>query len=334
MRAALVERLLASPRTFTGLGWQRGWNLTHPGLGGQLAPVLTALADPGAPQPDPDQAYLALMLARQASPADVITSVLEAADRPDLDHGLRAVAARTAATLDEAAAVPVLAGVLAEISEHPDHDPDDELRGIALSVLWPGHLAADVLAASLTTPRRDNILGAYYMFRRRLPASCLTTTFPDLLNRALTARPGPACSGRGPGRGRLAVTGRRRPGGRPTGPGLRPQRPDAVIGPAAALAARCCKTAGTCHPRGARRPRCRRDPDRRSARAAPAPGRPPAQRPGRRAWRLPADLGLAAVAGSAGTGHGSGPPRRAPLPGVTAGLAAGRRTCAGRWRRR
>ena len=87
MRAALVERILASPRTFTGLGWRRGWNLTHPGLGGQLTPVLAALADPGMSQPDPEQAYLALMLARQASPDGVITPVLQAAARPDLDPG-------------------------------------------------------------------------------------------------------------------------------------------------------------------------------------------------------------------------------------------------------
>lgn len=31
------------------------------------------------------------------------------------------------------------------------------------------HLAVDALAASLTTPQRDNVLGAYYIFRRRLP---------------------------------------------------------------------------------------------------------------------------------------------------------------------
>ena len=239
MRAALVERILASPRTFTGLGWRRGWNLSHPGLGGQLTPVLAALADSGMPQPDPDQAYLALMLARQASPADVITSVLQAADWPDPDHGLRAVAARTAATLDEAAAVPVLAGVLAEIGEHPDHDPDDELRGIALSVLWPGHLAADVLAASLTTPRRDNILGAYYMFRRRLPGQLSDDDVPHLLNRALTARPGqPGAAGAPGGGGWLS----RDDGDLAEGlldRAFARQDADAVIGPAAALAARC-----------------------------------------------------------------------------------------------
>ena len=206
LRAALVERLLASPRTFAGLGWQRGWNLTHPGLGGQLAPVLTALADPCTPQPDPDQAYLALMLARQATPADVITPVLEAAARPGLDHGLRAVAARTVAMLDEAAAVPVLASVLAEVSRYPGHDPDDELRGIALSVLWPRHLTADLLAASLTTPRRDNMLGAYYLFRRRLPGLLSDDDVPDLLGWALQAGPGQSAEPGALGLGRLALT--------------------------------------------------------------------------------------------------------------------------------
>ena len=239
LRSALVERLLATPRRFTGLGWQRGWTLAHPGLAGQLAPVLTALADPHAPQPNPDQSYLALMLARQAGPTDVITPVLQAAARPDLGHGLRAIAARTAATLDEATAAPVLVDVLAEITEHPDRDPDDEIRGIALSVLWPRHLKADGLAASLTTPQRDNVLGAYYIFRRRLPGLLSDDDIPHLLRGALPTGPGqPAGSGStgaGAGLARddcdLAESLLDR--------ALACQDADAVIGLAAALAARC-----------------------------------------------------------------------------------------------
>ena len=239
LRAALVERILASPHLFTGLGWRRGWNLTHPGLGGQLAPVLDALADPGAPQPGPDQAYVALMLARQADPAGVITSVLKATARPGLDHGLRVVAARTAATLDEAAAVPVLALVLAEVSENSDRDPDDELRGIALSVLWPGHLAADVLAASLPTPQRDNMLGAYYMFRRRLPGLLSDDDVPHLLSWVPPAGRGhPGAAGAPGGEGRLS----RDDGDLAEGLLARAfacRDTDAVISQAAALAARC-----------------------------------------------------------------------------------------------
>jgi hypothetical protein len=246
LRGALVERLLARPRTFTGLGWRRGWNLTHPGLAGQLTPVLTALADPDAPQPDPDQSYLALMLVRQAG-SSVISPVLEAAARSDLGHGLRAIAARTAATLDEAAAIPVLAGVLAEITEHPERDPDDEIRGIALSVLWPRHLAVDALAASLTTPQRDNVLGAYSIFRRRLPGLLSNGDIPHLLTWALPAGPGQPAGSGVPGAG----------GGLTRDDGelaeslldraLACQDADAVIGLAAALAARCLQDGRDLH---------------------------------------------------------------------------------------
>ena len=205
VRAALVERLLASPRTFTGLGWRRGWNLSHPGLAEQLAPVLSALADPDAPQPGFELSYLALMLARQARPGDVITPVLEATAKPDLACGLRAVAARTAATLDETAAVPVLTDTLAEISQHPERDPDDEIRGYALTVLWPQHLTPDVLAANLTTPQRDNMLGVYYIFRRRLPG-LLSDAESPLAEVGSACRPGSARGAPRPGLWRLAVT--------------------------------------------------------------------------------------------------------------------------------
>lgn len=238
LRAALAERILASPRRFTGLGWQRGWTLTHPGLGGQLTPVLTALADASAPEPGPEQAYIALMLARQAAPASVITPVLAAAARQDLDYGLRAVAARTAAALDHDAAVPVLAGVLGEAGDHPDHDPDDEFRGIALSVLWPAHLTAAELAASLTTPRRTNLLGAYLIFRGKLPGQLTDDDVPPVLEGLLAASPAepgtavPAGAGwlsRDDGDLAEALLDR----------AFDCQDAGTVIGPAAALAARC-----------------------------------------------------------------------------------------------
>jgi hypothetical protein len=239
IRHTLVDHLLASPRTFIGLGWRRGWNLTHPGLAGQLVPVLEVLADPAAPQPDRDRSYLALMLARQADPADVINLVLKVTARPDLGHELRAVAARTAANLDEVMAAPVLASALTEIIAHPERDPDDEIRGIALSVLWPCHLSAEALAKSLTPPRRDNMLGAYYIFRKRLPGLLSDDDMPHMLKWVLTGGPDLTV---GPG---VPATG--------DGPGLDDddlaeslldrafacQDVNAVIGPAAALAARC-----------------------------------------------------------------------------------------------
>ncbi len=174
-----------------------------------------------------------------ASSTGVITPVLEATARPDLNYGLRAVAARTAATLDEAAAVPVLAGMLAEINQHPERDPDDEIRGIALSVLWPRHLAADVLAASLTTPRRDNMLGAYYLFRKRLPGLLSDDDVPHLLRRALAADPDQLAGHRVPGAGGWPSRDDGELAESLLDRAFACQDADTVIGPAAALAARC-----------------------------------------------------------------------------------------------
>jgi hypothetical protein len=138
------------------------------------------------------------------------------------------VAARTADLLNRAASVPVLAAVLAEIGEHPDHDPDDELRGIALSVLWPGHLTADILATSLTTPQQGNVLGAYYIFRRRLPDQLSDDSVLCLLSRPLSA------GGRlSPDDGELAEGLLDR--------GFANKDTGAVIGPAAGVAAQCLR---------------------------------------------------------------------------------------------
>lgn len=51
-------------------------------------------------------------------------------------------------------------------------DPNDELKGYALRILWPGHLTANELFALLTPPN-PGFVGAYVMF--------LTRTLPDTL---------------------------------------------------------------------------------------------------------------------------------------------------------
>ena len=187
IRRVLTERLLADPRVLLRSPWRHSWDLAHPGLAGQLAPVLEALADPGAPQPGRDQSYLALTLARETGIAELMPSLLEIAARADLDSWLRTQAVRAAAHIDAAAAAPVLTGVLAEITAHPDRDPDDEIRGITLIYLWPRHLPVQDLVTNLTRPRRDDLLGAYYIFRRDLPAQLSDDDVPHLLTWALLA---------------------------------------------------------------------------------------------------------------------------------------------------
>ena len=187
IRQVFTERLLADPRVLLRSPWRHSWDLAHPGLAGQLAPVLEALADPGAPQPGRDQSYLALTLAREAGIAELMPSLLKIAARADLDPWLRKQAVRAAAHIDAAAAAPVLTGVLAEITAHPDRDPDDETRGITLIYLWPRHLRVQDLVTNLTRPRQDNLLGAYYIFRRDLPGQLSDEDVPHLLTWALAA---------------------------------------------------------------------------------------------------------------------------------------------------
>ncbi len=50
------------------------------------------------------------------------------------------------------------------INTSEQEDPDDQIKGNALRVLWPDLLTVDDLLASLTPPRRKSLFGAYYVF--------------------------------------------------------------------------------------------------------------------------------------------------------------------------
>jgi NACHT domain len=182
VRSLLTERMLSDPGAFFSGGWRWARNLAHPGLAAQLLPILTALAEPSAAQPTRERSYLAVTLASEADATAVLPLLLAIAARSDLDASLRAMAARTAAGLDMDGAVPVLEKMIAEITAHPERDPDDEIRGTALDALWPRHLTARELVSSLTRPKRDNLVGAYFMFRSSLPARISDGDVPHLLH--------------------------------------------------------------------------------------------------------------------------------------------------------
>jgi hypothetical protein len=60
-------------------------------------------------------------------------------------------------------------------------DPQDEIRGYALEILWPGHLSAHDLFSLLTRPN-EGYVGAYVMFlTRTLPMSLKVTDLPVAL---------------------------------------------------------------------------------------------------------------------------------------------------------
>ena len=77
---------------------------------------------------------------------------------------LRSVAAHALVDLDAETAADTLCAVLDEVRAHPDHDPDDELRGLALEMNWPSTLSAEQLLKSLIHPQNTTLIGNYAMF--------------------------------------------------------------------------------------------------------------------------------------------------------------------------
>jgi hypothetical protein len=179
-RGLITQRLLADQDAFLIGTASRLEALAHPDLTVQLLPVLSRLADPAATQPTQEQADIALALAPHAT-SSVVPGLLGIACRQDLDAAVRGAAACTVARFDRGLAAATLTRMLAEVSAYPARDPADEIRGIALSALWPSHLSAEELVASLAIPKRNAPAGAYLAFCRSLPARLSDDDVPHVL---------------------------------------------------------------------------------------------------------------------------------------------------------
>lgn len=93
------------------------------------------------------------------------------------------MAARAAFACDPGRAVPVLVEVLDTLSDPPSAervDPDHELRGTLLGLLWPHHLDAATMLGALRPPSPD-LYGNYAHFLRNMPGECSDEDLPNLL---------------------------------------------------------------------------------------------------------------------------------------------------------
>ena len=99
------------------------------------------------------------------------------------------LAASAAFACDAAYAVPVLARMLNSLDD-PSFavlsDPDHELRGTVLTLLWPEHLDLATMLAALRPPA-PHVHNAYTQFLRNMPSRCANECLPDLLDWAKTA---------------------------------------------------------------------------------------------------------------------------------------------------
>lgn len=183
VRELLVQRLLEQADTVAlrDRPWARPrWSLSHPGLAGQLRPVLVAaVSDDPSGWPSRQQVDLAVQLARETDTAELVDELGDLAAEQGWDAYLRSWAARAAADLDRDRAASRLRELLQELSA--EADPDDELRGEVLAACWPEHLSVDELLAALTPLRNPDLFGAYWSFRHGLPQQLTEQDLPAVL---------------------------------------------------------------------------------------------------------------------------------------------------------
>ncbi|MEW2625113.1 hypothetical protein [Streptomyces sp. NPDC048106] len=189
VRRLTVSRLLerAAQVELGDTRWQLSrWDLRHPSLADQLADVLeTNPAEGAANWQSTARTRLAIQLAQEAGTAlPRLADALLALVRNDTWHQTeRRLAARAAFACDPDRAVPVFVEVLdslSDLSYAERVDPDHELRGTLLTLLWPHHLDAATMLGALRPPSPD-LYGNYAHFLRNMPAECRDEDVPDLL---------------------------------------------------------------------------------------------------------------------------------------------------------
>jgi hypothetical protein len=167
-RAKLVEGLLrlADQGLFMDTDWGRREQyarLAHPGLPDQVRPYV--------------QGGDKHVVARR-----VAIDIAEACRLTELQNLLADIALddsdQISARVNAAAAIRRIGDLPTKLRLKPlitggRSDPDDELRGIALSALWPEQLTAREVFAVLTLPRDDSVIGVYRDFISRQIASHL-----------------------------------------------------------------------------------------------------------------------------------------------------------------
>jgi hypothetical protein len=184
VRSRLVAYLLESPNPELRTA-RRRWRLAHPGLAEQLRPALRAPltedAGPHLGHPVSRRARVAVELARRAGGHDSVPDLVELLLSSTTNSYLRSAAAHALIDLDAATAAQTLRTVLDEVRAHPDHDPDDELRGLALETNWPGNLSAEQLLLALTHPQNTSLIGSYALFLGRFLDNVDDQVITDLL---------------------------------------------------------------------------------------------------------------------------------------------------------
>lgn len=162
--AALIDSLLAWVEQgrhfeyFFGLT-ETYENLKHPGLYQQLRAVITDRTRRSITR------RIALSIAERCELNTLQPELLQAAQDQTEDHVVRAAAV---AALRHCGDASVPRQILSLLQGGLGADPHTEIRGYALDLLWPNHIAADQLFAFLA-PSEEHYAGSYAYFLIELP---------------------------------------------------------------------------------------------------------------------------------------------------------------------
>ncbi|MFF5760016.1 NACHT domain-containing protein [Streptomyces longwoodensis] len=180
----IVDGLLRTARhnpSRSGLFWRHATPLHHPGLTEQLGQALDDAVS--RPLHGTYELELILTLIAENEVEDLLPAVASLAADTQRPPTLRRLAAQCADILDQDRAATLLKPILAELAEHPEHDPDDDLRGAVLGACRPW-LTTDELISALTPPRTDR--SPYTSFCQKLPALLTDEQVAPLLKWAST----------------------------------------------------------------------------------------------------------------------------------------------------
>ncbi|MFJ5609306.1 NACHT domain-containing protein [Streptomyces sp. NPDC093221] len=195
--ARLLERALEVE--LGGTYWQLSrWDLRHPLLAVQLADVLDAVsADQAAEWKVRARVRLAVELARDAGDADprLTGCLLKIAADSHWHQTERRLASSAAFARDAAETAPVLAETLASLNDpafEASADPDHDLRGTVLGLLWPNRVDVETMLAALRRPSAQHY-NAYTEFLGSMAGKSTDTQLTEILTWAKDAvrRPDP-----------------------------------------------------------------------------------------------------------------------------------------------
>ncbi|HVT60479.1 MAG TPA: hypothetical protein VHR45_19050 [Thermoanaerobaculia bacterium] len=174
------------------IGWtlqSDHYKLRHPGLAAQLEPYIRDRTK------DPFVRRLAIDIARSCDVRELLdvlaTLALDTTESP----GIRDDAARTVAKIADTEDLRTKRRLLPLATGIGDDDPEDQLKGHALTALWPGGIAVGELLSYLTDPKSEHMLGSYWAFLKftaaqRMPAEDLPVALEWAGKRPAGQRPG------------------------------------------------------------------------------------------------------------------------------------------------